>query len=280
MEKYYRIGKMTLRLSSDTDFTDNEATLPFLCEENDAQVKIEFTGTDKIFTHGKHCVFAGPSVRVYEQGGSYERVFFLPVSDKAAASVKRTDSGLSCRYDIHHSRYFTKSINLLNAVGLEYAAFECGMFFLHSSFVEINKKAVLFAGSSGAGKSTRAELFEKYAGANIVNHDKALLYFENGSLIACGSPISGSSPIIKNEAYPVAAIVFPKKSENNSIKRLHSTDALTRLIKNTIINTFDSQFYSCAVRFACECVNAAPLYEAECDISCESVMIQRKELNI
>lgn len=270
---------MTLNLASDTVFTDSEATRPFLCDQTDAHIKMTFTGVDGLTFGGKQ-VFAGPSVRVYEKNGTWERVFLLPVSDKAAAVVTPESDGYACRYDKKYTRYFTSSINLLNTVGLERAAYDCGMYYLHCSFVEMRGRAVLFAGSSGVGKSTRAGLFERYADASIVNHDKALLYFENGKLMACGSPISGSSPIIQNESHPVAAIVFLEQAETNRIRRLPYAEAVAKLVKNTVVNTWDSQFYQDALQFACDCVNAVGFYESVCDVSPESVQIQRKELGL
>lgn len=48
-------------------------------------------------------------------------------------------------------------------------------FILHSAYIRHRGRAILFSAPSGTGKSTQASLWAQYAGAEIINGDRALL---------------------------------------------------------------------------------------------------------
>ncbi len=84
---------------------------------------------------------------------------------------------------------------------------------LHGSLVDFNGKGIIFTGPSGAGKTTQAQLWEKYAGAEIINGDMIFLHKENnGSFYAYGSPWHGSSDYCVNKKVRVEGIFAVKKS--------------------------------------------------------------------
>lgn len=63
---------------------------------------------------------------------------------------------------------------------------------LHCAYIKHEGKAILFSAPSGTGKSTKADLWEKYRGSRTVNGDRALLRKKNGIWHACGWPVCGS----------------------------------------------------------------------------------------
>ena len=280
MTHYYRIGSLTVGIESDIDLSDTYATTPFLCEECEAEIKLIFQGTDNLELPVGDVIFQNSSVRICKTDSGIEKLVFLPASDKYAAVVKETEYAFICRYNKEHSKYFSTVVNCFNAVGMEKILSHYDMFFLHCAFVVIDGKAVLFSGSAGIGKSTRAELLRKYANAYTVNQDKALLGFENNCLTAYGSPVTGSSPIVRNEKYPVEAIVFLEKGEINKTELCKQSDALKRIVKNTVINTWDNDFYQSAIAFATECVSSVKIYLSECNTDVESVSEQRRVLDV
>jgi hypothetical protein len=64
-----------------------------------------------------------------------------------------------------------------------------GLLPLHASSIETPLGAVLFAGASGAGKSTTAAAFHERRGSRVIADDISVVYVENGvPLVRPGSP--------------------------------------------------------------------------------------------
>ena len=91
----------------------------------------------------------------------------------------------------------------------------CGV--LHSSYVAVGDRAILFAGFSGQGKSTQAELWRQYRGAEIINGDRALIFRRKGSWYAGGLSVCGSSQICVNRTVKIAALILLEKSKKNVV---------------------------------------------------------------
>ena len=129
----------------------------------------------------------------------------------------------------------------------DYAIYaESGLFFqfgllkfngisLHASAVEVDGKAYLFSGPSGTGKSTHTKLWKQMSGerAHIFNDDKPALRYVDGKWFAYGTPWSGHGDNINMKA-PLAGICFLKQSGENKIRRLSTTEAVQKIIWQTM----------------------------------------------
>jgi hypothetical protein len=127
------------------------------------------------------------------------------------------------------SRYMWSSVSLAQLL------LSANAFFIHSSFISVNGKAVLFSAPCGVGKSTQAALWEKYRGAEIINGDKAGILVEDG-VYACGVPFCGTSGICKNKTFPLGAIVLLSQAETNSVRRLSGVEALQGIMSNIYLD--------------------------------------------
>ena len=99
---------------------------------------------------------------------------------------------------------------------------------LHASIVSYKNQALLFSGNSGQGKSTQATLWSKFADAKILNHDKALIRYDN-TWKSYGSPWSGETHCYVNQSSPVKAIIFLEHGTRNELIPLDAKRALTML---------------------------------------------------
>lgn len=91
---------------------------------------------------------------------------------------------------------------------------------LHSSCVDLGGEGVVFTGISGIGKTTQAELWQKYLGAEIINGDKAFVREIDGSFYGCGLPWKGSSEYCLNKKTKLRGIVVLRQADENKITRL------------------------------------------------------------
>ena len=110
--------------------------------------------------------------------------------------------------------------------------------YLHASCVRMGDRAYLFSADSGVGKSTHTRLWQKTLGESvqIFNDDKPALRRLDGRWYAYGLPWCGKDGININMKVPLAGICFLKQDEQNEIRRLTSTEAIQRLMPQTLKN--------------------------------------------
>lgn len=108
--------------------------------------------------------------------------------------------------------------------------------YLHASAVLLDGCVYLFSGDPGAGKSTHSRLWLQLFGekAVIINDDKPALRQKDGVWYAYGTPWCGKDGIQKNLHGKVAGICFMKKAKTNSIRRLSSAEAVTKIYRQTL----------------------------------------------
>lgn len=164
--------------------------------------------------------------------------------------------------------YDTIFVSLL---ALEKLMLEHDSLILHSAYMYREGEAVLFSAPSETGKSTQADLWEKYRGTRTVNGDRSLLVREKDGWYACGWPVCGSSDICNNESYPIRAIVMLHQARTNSIERLEGFEAVQKLMAQITINMWNAEYQMKAMDKIEEIIAEVPMYELGCDISEEAV---------
>ena len=144
-------------------------------------------------------------------------------------------------------------------------------FFLHSSFIDVGGKAVLFSAASGVGKSTQAALWQKHRGAEIINGDKSGVLVENG-VYACGVPFCGTSGICRNRNLPLGAVVLLSQAKTNSIRRLAGVEALQGILQNVHLDFIAPNEYNKCIDLIIELLAAVPVYAMGCTPDEEAVI--------
>ena len=89
-------------------------------------------------------------------------------------------------------------------------------------------KLVVISGPSGIGKSTQAALWQRYAGAEIVNGDRALVRPDTGTV--SGVFYAGTSGISRNVTAPLQAVALLEQGSENRITALRPQEAFARLL--------------------------------------------------
>lgn len=112
---------------------------------------------------------------------------------------------------------------------------------MHASAVCVNDKAIVFTAASGVGKTTQAELWQKYRNATVINGDKVFLTKEAEKIVAWGSPWNGSSPYAENIGAEAAAIIVLEQAEENSIRKLQGMEMLQKLLPHVFFPNWDAK---------------------------------------
>lgn len=111
-------------------------------------------------------------------------------------------------------------LDVINCLGFEKTMSEHGLFILHASLIRTRRGAVLFTAPSGTGKSTQADLWKKYRGAEIINGDRSGVWKNGNTWMAGGVPWCGTSGIMKNKTMPLLAIVILRQGLENEVRDL------------------------------------------------------------
>ena len=149
---------------------------------------------------------------------------------------------------------------------------------LHASMIRYKNKIILFAGSSGVGKSTQAELWKRYTGSRIINGDRALLKKKNGLWYGFGLPMNGSSAICENDAGEIQAIILLEKGKENQAVRLRPGETLSRLYGEITVNRWNEVFVRQVLDMTVSIALEVPVYLYRCSKSEEAVSVLEKVL--
>ncbi len=169
------------------------------------------------------------------------------------------------------SRYMWSSISLAQLL-LPFNAF-----FIHSSFISVNGKAILFSAPCGTGKSTQAALWEKYRDAEVINGDKAGVLVEDG-VYACGVPFCGTSGICKNKTFPLGAIVLLSQAPENTVRRLTGIEAIQGVLQNIYLDLIAPNEQAAVIDLLIELLKTVPVYSFGCTADKNAVIALENEL--
>ena len=114
-------------------------------------------------------------------------------------------------------------------------AINFGTMLIHSSALIYDGGAYLFSGDSGVGKSTHTRLWLKAFGdkVHIMNDDKPVVKLYDDKAVAFGTPFDGGSGIALNESYPLKAIIFVERGEENSVRVPENKEIIQKLYFQT-----------------------------------------------
>ena len=143
-----------------------------------------------------------------------------------------------------------------------------GYILFHACAVEAEGKAYLFAAPSGTGKSTHAGLWMQCfkERVRILNGDKPMLGFQQGTLFAHGTPFMGKEQWGYPGCVPVGGICFLHRSEENTIRRIAPSQALPQMLQQAF-RPEEPQLARQVVEAVIRMVQSVPVYELACDIS-------------
>ena len=139
-----------------------------------------------------------------------------------------------------------------------------GGFLLHSASAIRNGKAFLFAGVSGAGKTTISRLAP--ADATLLTDEisyvrKLNLPRQGEDYVAFGTPFTGElAKLGENTSAPVAALYLLAKGAENRIDPVPAAVAGRELLGNMLFFAEDQEMVHWAFQAACDFVHRVPVY--------------------
>jgi hypothetical protein len=134
-----------------------------------------------------------------------------------------------------------------------------GGFLLHAASAIRNGKAFLFAGVSGAGKTTISRLAPP--DATLLTDEISYVRKQNLGYVAFGTPFTGElAKLGTNCSAPVDALYLLAQGPENRIDRVAVADAGRGLLANMLFFAEDEDMVQCAFQAACDFVDRVPVY--------------------
>ena len=136
---------------------------------------------------------------------------------------------------------------------------------LHSSLIATpSNRGLMFLGPSGIGKTTQAELWNKYRDALIINGDIVFVQETDDAFLGWGTPWHGSSPYCENTNVPVEAMIVLKQAPENSIRELTGFEKVTAVSNNVFYPRWLENGMELCLETLDHLLTRIPVYELSC----------------
>lgn len=267
-EKNYRFGGMGLSVQMPEEYIylDEGDLAPFASEFDPDGHRFVFELVDRLDPPTGMLQAVLPNLRVYFDGGCQIRYHGVVKDAWEKAYARGEHRGRIHRIKLKRSRFSERveARTVLNCLGVENLLAEKGGVILHSSFVGWQDRGILFTAPSGTGKSTQADLWKRYRGAQILNGDRAVIRFEEDQALAGGLPYAGSSGICQNREFPLAAVVYLSQARTTTIRRLAGFEAFRLLWEGCSVNVWDRENVERISETVARICHTVPVFHLAC----------------
>jgi hypothetical protein len=133
-----------------------------------------------------------------------------------------------------------------------------GGFLLHAASGICDRRAFLFSGVSGAGKTTMTRLAP--LDATLLTDEISYVRPDGVGYSAYGTPFSGElAKAGENTSAPISALFFLEKGPENRVDELPAAEAVRRLMRNILFFAEDRNLVEQLLATACDFVEKVPV---------------------
>ncbi len=151
---------------------------------------------------------------------------------------------------------------------------------MHSSLIDYQGNGIMFLGPSGIGKTTQAELWNQFAGADILNGDMVFVRENPDGFYGYGSPWHGSSPYCMNAKVKLRALITLEQASENSIRRLSGFDVLQGIMDQVFLPHWYPEGMTPCLDTLNDLLAQIPVYHLACRPDEDAVQLLKNELQI
>jgi len=133
-----------------------------------------------------------------------------------------------------------------------------GGFLVHAASAIRNQRAFLFAGVSGAGKTTISRLAPP--DAILLTDEISYVRRDGNAFTACGTPFAGElARVGENQSAPLQTLFLLEKGLHNTIEPVAAHEAVRLLLRNVLFFAEDPDLVCSVFQSACEFVEQVPV---------------------
>lgn len=262
---YFTLAGLRTVLCVPFEITVSENLRPFLClghEETDCTIVLRPSAHLPVFSDDG--VWHG--LEYYDCHQGILRTFHCnaPRTEAFAVTQHFENGNIEILVLPDYLSYFAGTAGIFNRIGMETLLLQHNSLLLHASLIKYKGKTLAFAGPSGVGKSTQADIWHRFLGAEIINGDRAALRKADDGWYAYGCPYAGTSGIYKNDCGPLTAIILLEQAEENNLRRLTEAEAFRRIYQELSVHHWQRHFVAKATDLCLQLLAQTPVYLLKC----------------
>lgn len=270
---------LVISLDHSVRITDN--FLPFIGTGIVSDYKAEYVKVDDLPSTEGEMLVNESDYSVWKNAGGLVRCFYDRKNQGrvyALTSLDEEKKYLLVQYLPEGEEFFTDTGNCFFHLMWEKLLIQEQRMIFHAACIDTEWGGILFAGPSGIGKSTQADLWCKYTRAQLLNGDRTILYNDRSKWYAYGSPYAGSSRCYVNECCCVRAIVILSKGRCCRLRHMRAAEAFQKIYSGLTVNSWDIDFVEKVCDMINDLIKNVAVYELCCTPDKEAVEILQEEL--
>lgn len=131
---------------------------------------------------------------------------------------------------------------------------------VHACGLSYKGKGILFIGSSGAGKSTIANLYKGRRRTTLLSDDRIIIRKKNAQFWIYGTPWHGDAGVASPEKILLKKIFFLNHAKGNKMIRINGIDAVSKLLICSFPTFYDKKGMEFTLGFIDEIISKVPCY--------------------
>lgn len=205
------------------------------------------------------------------------REYRLHAGIKGVCGIYREPAGRRDYIEIELNRMeipkFEINLIFLEMLAMERYLVEENALVLHSAYIISDGRGIVFTAPSGTGKSTQADLWHRYAGAEIINGDRSILWWnpEKERFDICGLPFCGSSGINKNISAPLSTVVFLSQAKANHAEICSDSESIRKMFGEMSVNQWNPRAVQKSLELIRKIAESVLMVKLECNMKPDAV---------